>query len=121
MLPGVSTLLYGACLEPGAAFQLYQTGGVGRAGFPHCHLQCSVPLFHGPTRICCSANAAARWRSDWLQETRQELTGRHDTEHFYVLSSPAHQGQLGVQAWFARNIPIGWAGQVPPFLGPEGV
>ena len=50
-----------------------------------------------------------------FQEARQDLAGRHDAEHYFVIASPAQQGQLGVQAWFARSIPLGWAGQTPLF------
>ena len=110
---------YGACLEPGAAFQLYQTGGVGRAGFPHCHLQCSVPLFHGPARICCSANAAARWRSEWLARDQTRAHGSPRHRAFLCAIEPCSSGAARGAGLVCPQYPdwMGWP--VPLFWDPK--
>ena len=50
-----------------------------------------------------------------LQETRTSASGRSDNEHFYILHSPAHEGQLGCQLWLAKSRPVAVAEGSPVF------
>ena len=54
-----------------------------------------------------------------LQEARQDLSGRADNDKFYVLSSAAQQGQLGVQAWFSKQVPLGRTKEAALYWGPK--
>ena len=42
-----------------------------------------------------------------LQETRTEVHGRCDTAHYYVVGSPAKNGQEGCQVWLSKTLPLG--------------
>ena len=50
-----------------------------------------------------------------LQETRTDARPRSDSPNFFVLGSPADAGQLGVQLWLARRIPIARTNTGPIF------
>ena len=50
-----------------------------------------------------------------LQETRIDARPRSDSQNFFVLGSPAEAGQLGVQLWLAKRIPIARTNKGPIF------
>ncbi|CAE7311217.1 unnamed protein product, partial [Symbiodinium microadriaticum] len=50
-----------------------------------------------------------------LQETRTNPSPRCDSQNFFVLSSSAEAGQLGVQLWLAKRVPVARAAKGPVF------